>query len=386
MKQRYLVITELFLPTKGGTAVWFDEVYRRIGNRSSHIVTAYVPGAEAHDEDHPNTIHRLELRRFGWMKPESLVIYLKFLFNTLRLATFNRFTAIHAGRALPEGLIAWLVGRLTFHSVVVYAHGEELTTWKAKLKFAMMKFVLRHADLVISNSNFTRQELLNLGVSLARIVVIHPGVDVERFRPGLAFKDLVAQIGLESEQCLLLSTGRLSRRKGFDSVIKSLPLVANSGLNVKYVLIGIGEDHEYLMTLAQNLGLEGHVHLLGHVETQDLARWYNACDVFVMPNRDVAGDTEGFGLVFLEAAACGKPAISGEAGGTADAVVHDKTGLRVDGESVKDIAGGITRVLTEPELAKTLGLAGCERARADFSWSAVAARIDALGRVRRKIR
>jgi phosphatidylinositol alpha-1,6-mannosyltransferase len=129
MKPRYLVLTELFLPTKGGTAVWFDEVYRRLGDKTTHIVTADVPGAAEHDRNHPNTIHRLDLRRVSWLRPESLLMYARLFVHSFLLAATRRFTAVHAGRALPEGLVAWAVACLTFHRLVIYAHGEELTTW-----------------------------------------------------------------------------------------------------------------------------------------------------------------------------------------------------------------------------------------------------------------
>src|SRR5512135_1758517 len=146
---RLLVLTELFLPTKGGTAVWAAEVYKRLGGKEIHIVTADVPGAEAVDAEHPNTIHRLNLKRVAWLRPESLVMYARFFFKSLTLALTHRFEAIHAFRALPEGLVAWLVARLTFCPVVIYAHGEELTTWGHGNKYRTMRFALRHADTVI---------------------------------------------------------------------------------------------------------------------------------------------------------------------------------------------------------------------------------------------
>src|SRR5512135_2182092 len=93
---RYLVITELFLPTKGGTAVWFDEVYRRVAGVSTHIVTADVSGAAEHDRNHPNTIHRLPLRRHRWLRPESLAMYARLAFTSLRLALRHPFDAVHA--------------------------------------------------------------------------------------------------------------------------------------------------------------------------------------------------------------------------------------------------------------------------------------------------
>src|SRR5690606_26937298 len=122
---------------------------------------------------------------------------------------------------------------------------------------------------------------------------------------------------------LVLSVGRLSRRKGFDKVIQAFPALIHAGLDIQYVLIGIGEDYEYLFDLARKHDVADRVHLLGHVTAEDLPCWYNACDVFIMPNREINGDTEGFGMVFIEAAACGKPAIAGNAGGTGAAVVDE---------------------------------------------------------------
>lgn len=369
---RLLVLTELFLPTKGGTAVWAAEVYKRLGGKEIHIVTAEVPGASEIDAVHPNSIHRLNLKRVPWLKPESLLMYARFFFKSLWLALTHRFDAVHAFRALPEGLVAWLVARLTFRAVVIYAHGEELTTWGKGGKYKVMRFALRHADTVIANSDFTRQELLNMGVNEQRIVLINPGVDVERFRPGLPCDDLKQHIGLAPGEKLILSVGRLSRRKGFDMVIRSLPELIGQGIVVRYALIGIGEDYDYLTNLSKELGVAGNIHLLGHASPEDLPRWYNACDVFIMPNREINGDTEGFGMVFVEAAACGKPAIGGRAGGTGAAIQDGITGLRVDGGACEEVRVALTQILGDANLALTLGLEGRTRVANQFSWESVA--------------
>ncbi|MGD9602578.1 MAG: glycosyltransferase family 4 protein [Gammaproteobacteria bacterium] len=374
----YLVLTELFLPTKGGTAVWFDEVYRRIGDRTTHIVTAAVPGDRDHDRDHPNTVHRLRLARVAWLKPESLGMYLKFFGCALWLALTRRFTAVHAGRALPEGLVALIVARMTGHRVAIYAHGEELTGWGRGAKYRAMCFALRHADTVIANSDFTRDELIRMGVPPARITIINPGVDTERFRPGLPCDDLRAQAGIPAHGALVLSVGRLSRRKGFDRIIAALPALRAAGIDVHYALIGIGEDRTYLESLVRDQGLGTHVHFLGHVAPEDLPRWYNACDVFAMPNREINGDTEGFGMVFIEAAACGKPAIAGIAGGTGSAVVDGVTGYRIDGERVDALVDALSRLVAEPATARQLGEAGYARVVQQFAWPTVAARIASL--------
>ncbi len=372
MSNRYLVLTELFLPTKGGTAVWFDEVYRRLGGKEIHIVTADVPGACEYDADHPNSVHRLDLRRVPWLRPESLGMYLKFFGKALWLALTNRFDAIHAGRALPEGLVAWAVARLTGRPVVIYAHGEELTGWGQGNKFKAMSFSLRHADTVIANSDFTRDTLLGMGVAPERIELIHPGVDIERFQPGLPFQDLRDSLGLQASAMLVLSVGRLSRRKGFDTVIRTLPALRASGLDVHYAIIGIGEDQDYLRDLIVENELEGQVHMLGHVPLDDLPRWYNACDLFVLANRDIAGDTEGFGIVYLEAAACGKASIAGKAGGTGSAVLDGVTGIRVNADTSDDLRAAMLALLNDSGKRDVMSAAGLSRARASLSWEAIA--------------
>jgi phosphatidylinositol alpha-1,6-mannosyltransferase len=366
--QKLLVITQLFLPTKGGTAVSFDDDFRRLGGKGVHIVTEDVPGAGEFDRTHPNTLHRLSLNRYAWLKPESALIYFKFFFFSLWLAATRRFDAIYAARALPEGLVAWAVGRLTGHRVLSWCHGEELTTWGRGRKFKAMRFALRHADWVLSNSDYTSDTLIDLvGVAPERIALVYPTVDENRFRPGLPHEDLRAVLGLAAGQKLILSVGRLQRRKGFDNVIRALPELINEGLDVHYALIGIGEDLDRLQRLAREVAFEGRVHLLGHVSYEDLPRWYNACDLFAMPNREVNGDTEGFGLVFLEAAASGKPAVAGRAGGTASAVADGETGYRVDGEKVDEIARAIARLLKNPDEAEAMGRKGRERVLADFT-------------------
>lgn len=363
-----LMITELFLPTKGGTAVMFEDDCRRLGGEAVHIVTAAVPGDAEFDRGHRNTIHRLVLRRSRWLRPESLGMYARLFWTSLRLAFRHRFSAVLAGRALPEGLIAWMVGRLRGCKVVIYAHGEELTGWGHGHKFRAMRFALRHADHVLANSDFTRDTLLELiGVQPQRIVMAYPTVDGERFRPDLPCDHLRARLGLGDTQQLILSVGRLQRRKGFDQVIRALPGLVARGIDVHYALIGIGEDRDYLTALAAEHGVADRLHLLGHVEPDDLPRWYNACKLFAMPNRDIDGDTEGFGIVYLEANACARPAVAGCAGGTGSAVEHGVNGLRVNGDEVRAVEEALATLLLDPQGAARMGATARERILRGFT-------------------
>ena len=297
---------------------------------------------------------------------------MKLLILSVATALRRRFDAVHAGRVLPEGLVALIVARLIGRPLVIYCHGEELTTWRQPRKKRVMIFTYRHADLLIANSEFTRDELLKIGVETAKVALLSPGVDIHRFRPGLPYNDLRRRIGVGPQQKLIVSVGRLSRRKGFDQVIRSLPELVKRGIDVHYGVIGIGEDRDYLGALAREFGVTDRVSLVGHVDPEELPRWYNAADVVTMPNREINGDTEGFGMVFIEAAACGKPAVAGKAGGTAAAVVDGVTGLRIDGASLEAVTEGLARLLRDETLAQTLGANGHSRAVANFSWQKVA--------------
>jgi phosphatidylinositol alpha-1,6-mannosyltransferase len=369
---RLLVLTELFLPTKGGTAVWAAEVYKRLGGKGIHIVTADVPGAAAVDAAHPNTIHRLSLKRVAWLRPESLAMYARFFFKSLGLALTHRFDAVHAFRALPEGLVAWAVARLIFRPVVIYAHGEELTTWGRGGKYRAMRFALRHADRVIANSEHTRDTLLEMGIDATRISIIYPGVDVAVFKPGLDARGLRDSLGIRPDEKLVFSVGRLSRRKGFDQMIRAVAQLRAEGIALRYVIAGIGEDAAYLDGLIAEHQVQDITHRIGAVNEADLPRWLNACDLFAMPNREINGDNEGFGMVFIEAAACGKPSLAGEAGGTGSAVLHHQTGLRVDGLSVDAVVAGLRSLLTQPTLSHEWGRHAYQRVQREFSWERVA--------------
>jgi phosphatidylinositol alpha-1,6-mannosyltransferase len=256
--------------------------------------------------------------------------------------------------------------------VVIYAHGEELTTWGSGGKYKAMRFALRHADRVVANSEHTHDTLLEMGVDAAHISIIYPGVDVSVFRPGLDVSGLRESLGIGPDDKLVFSVGRLSRRKGFDQMIRAVAQLRDEGIPVRYVIAGIGEDADYLDDLIREHNLHDVAHRIGAVSEADLPRWMNACDIFAMPNREIDGDNEGFGMVFIEAAACGKPSLAGEDGGTGSAVLHGQTGLRVDGKSVVLIAESLRAILNSPDLAQGLAEQAYTRIGKYFSWDKVA--------------
>ncbi|SHE85509.1 phosphatidylinositol alpha-1,6-mannosyltransferase [Desulfacinum infernum DSM 9756] len=380
-RKRYLVITEKFPPRKGGSNTTFEEVYKRIGDKGTHIVTTDQPGAADFDKKSPNTVHRLPLERVPWLRPESLLIYARLLRKSLSLAWTHIFDEVHCGRVLSEGFVGWIVSRMRRLPLLIYAHGEEITTWRTPAKYRLMRFVFRKADALLANSRFTARLLQDLGVDKHKIHVVYPGVDLDFFRP-CADKAKVRQgMGIDNGQAIILSVGRLTRRKGFHQVIQALPILKDLGVNATHVVAGIGPDEAFLRETAVRCGVADRVRLLGPVPDEELLFWYQAADVFAMPNYDVGNDTEGFGKVYVEASACKTPPIAGLTGGTGDAVIHEVTGFRVDGSSVSAVAEALHRLLTDTELNRQLAEQGYERAHREFSWDVSAQRTaDILGK------
>jgi phosphatidylinositol alpha-1,6-mannosyltransferase len=161
-------------------------------------------------------------------------------------------------------------------------------------------------------------------------------------------------------------------------VIRALPCIAQKIPAVKYIIVGTGEEQAALQRLAQDMGVQERVVLVGQVPDAELAAYYSASNVFIMPNRQIGPDIEGFGIVFLEAGAAGKPVIGGKSGGTRDAILEGVTGLRVDGTSIEDIVATVMTLLSEPDKARAMGEYGRRRVEAEFTWESVVRRIRLL--------
>jgi phosphatidylinositol alpha-1,6-mannosyltransferase len=170
----------------------------------------------------------------------------------------------------------------------------------------------------------------------------------------------------------VLSVGNLVARKGQDLVLQALPQLTKRWPGLTYVVVGDGPFRSQLVELARALGVERSVRFVGRVAPDALPSFYRLCDVFAMPSRFLAHhhDVEGFGIVYLEAGACAKPAIGGLSGGTEDAIVHEQTGLLIHPEHPDSLAQAATRLLENPSFAASLGQNARRRVVADFTWDA----------------
>ena len=276
-----------------------------------------------------------------------------------------------------EGYIALQLNRWVKLPYLVYAHGNEILE-AAKSTWEKPRLSLRRAARVLANSQFTADLVAKVGVEPGRIEVLHPGCDVHRYRP-LALPQASRQRILREHynKHVILSLGNLVQRKGHDMVIKALRTVLKDVPNAVYLIAGDGRDRAELESLALQAGVRDHVVFAGHIADEQLPEIYALADVFVLPSRMriETCDVEGFGMVFLEASACGKPVIGGRSGGIPDAIVDGVTGFLVDPLDAGEIAGKITRVLKSQNLGKELGEEGRRRVLRDFTWDVFSHRL-----------
>jgi phosphatidylinositol alpha-1,6-mannosyltransferase len=280
----------------------------------------------------------------------------------------------------PYGPMALLLSRSTGIPFSIIVHGAELFVEKRKTKLIVSR-IFAGAKKIICVSRFTRDALLRRFPKSPIPVVIHPGTHPEVFVPAVDREALLEKYGLKGRR-VLLSVSRLVRRKGHAQTIRALPKVLERAPQTVYWIAGSGPAEEGLRALVRDMRLEEHVRFLGSVDDEELVDLYAMCDLFVLPSMETT-DTEsgslrleGFGIVFLEAAACGRPVVAGRSGGSVEAVLDGVTGLLVEGEDVEQVSEAIVKLLLDEQLAERLGRNGRARVEREFSWDAIVRAIE----------
>lgn len=235
------------------------------------------------------------------------------------------------------------------------------------------RWLLDQVDLFFPVSEYTADLLKQHGIPEDKIQVVINGTDPNRFYP----QDTQAarqSIDVEAPQVMLTVT-RLVARKGVDTALRAFQKVLERYPDCKYVIGGSGPYKPKLQRLAEELGISQSVIFAGRIPDEELLSYYNACDVFVMPSKTEPPNVEGFGIVFLEANACGKPVIGSYSGGIPSAVVEGETGLLVEEQNPEALAAAIEKLLADPALAKELGTKGRRRVEQTANWEASAAKL-----------
>lgn len=371
--KKILLLTLEFPPDRGGVSRYYGGLVGAMPEGSVVVMRA---------------------RLSHWIWPHWLPLFVRVAWKIYR----DRVSEVWVGHLLPLGTVVYLLKKLPITSyqlpVTVFTHGMDvLLPQSSTRKTWFMKRIFSTADRVVTISQFTKGELLKLGVAEKKIVIIPPcstsvpplSISHRRWRGPASLKNNSGGEGGEGElriryhlgdKKILLTVARLVERKGIDLVLEALqqfPQTKSGGvIDFVYVVVGDGPERHALEVESRKYALstvEGSkVIFVGAVGDDELAAWYEVCDVFIMTPRKIGPDVEGFGLVYLEANAFGKPVIGLRTGGVPEAVIDGETGLLVDEGDVDGIASAIKQLFSDDALRKKLGEQGRARVEREFQW------------------
>jgi phosphatidylinositol alpha-1,6-mannosyltransferase len=270
----------------------------------------------------------------------------------------------------PDGLIAVAAG---VRPLVVLAHGSELmpvaSPLRAPIWLALRRKVLRAADLVIANSRYTRDLVLRDGPGI-EVVDIPLGVDHERFVPG--DREAARRKWKVEGKFVVASVSRICAYKGHDVVLQAMARLPETvRQKMVYLVAGKGPHLAALQREAERLGVAGHTRWLGFVAESDLPDLYNAADLFALCTRETVDqrEVEGFGLVFLEAQACGTPVVGTRTGGIPDAIEVGKGGWLIEQDDATALSELLRSLAADPVCLQAARLAARERVEAGCTWN-----------------
>ncbi|MEJ2629716.1 MAG: glycosyltransferase family 4 protein [Acidihalobacter sp.] len=387
-ESQVLLIASNFPPVVGGSANVYAQLAREARGRVRVLAASrsyhddrQLDGWREYDAQQDYPVDRIPLLRTPLQTPQSgwrssrtwrvaqeLLLRWRLLVAVGRILLQNRIRCVCVGELIANG---WLLRPLKYWPgirTVVYIHGEELTTEDGYDDSGQRRRTfLRAADRVVAVSRFTADVVRTFVDDAARIAIIGNGVDFRRFSMADP-SDTRHRLGWD-DCFVFVSVCRLVPKKGLDQALRAFARLLSVHPEARYLLVGGGEDEARLRAIAAEESLGRNVEFAGLVSAEQLPGCYRAGDVFVMPNRRMEnGDTEGFGLVFLEANAAGLPVIAGKDGGSVDAVTDGDNGLVVDGASVEQIHVAMHRLVLDARLRHRLAENGRRRAQ-ENDWS-----------------
>ena len=355
---RALVVTPDFPPVRGGIQLLMHRLVRHWARVEARVVTLTVEGAEEFDRrDSFGTRRVVQMNALGRAGAVGVL-------NGAALAEACRFRphVVLSGH-ITVSPVAWALRRALGTPYVQYLYAREVV-----VRPRLSRFAVRHAASIVAISSYTTRLALAHGAAAENVHRIPPGVDVtpRSSRP-------------RASRPTIVTIARLDERyKGHDVLIRALPLIRARVPGARLVLVGGGSLGPAYARLADSLGVAASVEFAGSLDDAARDAALDEAHVFAMPSRLARdGGGEGFGIVYLEAAVHGLPAVAGNVAGAVDAVVDGKTGLLVDPTDHVGVADAISELLARPEKAAAIGRAASERAR-QFAWPKVAERVEDL--------
>ena len=361
---RHLLVTNDYPPKVGGIQSYLWEIYRRLPQDKVVIYTTPHPDSESFDQKQTHKIIRSKQR---------VLLPTRQVANQIRsLAEVENIDFIMYDPAVPIGILGPKIG--IPYGVIL--HGAEVTIpGRVPIARSLIANVLQHAKLVVTAGDYSTKEAIRAAKQNLPVCVIPPGVDIDRFKPldEQARSTIRERFNFKDDDEVILTLSRLVPRKGMDVLISATSELMKTRPRVHLLIAGTGRDLRRLKALAQSTNAP--VTFLGFVSDDQVAELYGMADVFGMICRVRWGglEQEGFGIVFLEAAACGVPQIAGRSGGADEAVLEGETGFVVDNPTDSNaVKQALEKLLTDSETRQEMGRNSRARAEKEFSYDYLA--------------
>jgi phosphatidylinositol alpha-1,6-mannosyltransferase len=369
--KRTLLLTLDFAPAIGGVATYWANLCKYLPREDIVVLAPETDATLDFDIRQPYLIFRYNLLWRGiWSWPR----WLPFLYYAWKVCRREKIEQILVGQILPAGTIALILKFFLHIPYFVSVHGMDVSWCRKKWrKRKLAQMVLAKASGLIVNSEFT----LNLTKQLfkkvpEKQVIVYPCPNEQVILAPAATDLLLDRIGLAKlrGRRALLTVSRLVERKGHDKVLTALSFLKDKYPDLVYLIVGRGPLRKKLEELTESMNLSARVFFFENIRNEELPLFYRAADLFVMPSRELPdGDVEGFGIVYLEAGTFSKPVIAGRSGGVPEAVLHNETGILVDGENVGDIVKAVSALLDDRQKADLFGQQAWKRIKDEFRWN-----------------
>ena len=363
---RTLLVTNDFPPRIGGVQTFLEGLWRSMPAHRVAVLAPDWPGAAAYDAREPFQVDR-DRERFMWPGPNLRR-------HVHRLVEETQAEVVLFGDAFPLARLGPELASLGTPYLVM-AHGFDFWMSTTPGTNAWLRRVTGAATRVPVCSAFIGKTVRTAVPEHVPVSVLTPGVDIERFRPDMHTHDIRERHGI-GDRPLIVCVSRLVARKGQDMLIRAMRRIRRRVPDAMLMVVGGGPAEQRLRRLAA-AAPAGSVVFAGEVPYEELPRYYAVGDVFAMPCRNRLGglEVEGWGIVFVEAAACGRPLVVGDSGGARETLVDGETGYLVDGGDVAEVAEAIAAVLEDPFLAEQMGKAGRAWVEREHTWARSAAQL-----------
>jgi phosphatidyl-myo-inositol dimannoside synthase len=364
IKKKFILFTLEYSPFKGGIAQYYQNLAQYWPAGELTVLT----DGEPLSTDPANIIRRSLLNKY--LRPRWLNSIFQLSIINYQLKKERGLIHIMVGQILPLGIPTYFLAKIFKFKYSVILHGLDFSLAIAtKRKKKITGKILAKAEKIICANNYTANlvKFFNADLS-AKISVVNPGIEPSFVRNPERVRKLKNQYNL-NDKIVLFSLGRLVERKGFDKVIAAMPAAISAAPNLIYAIAGTGPEENNLKNLVATLPeeIKNKIIFLGSISDTDRWAWLELCDIFIMPARNIDGDFEGFGTVYLEVNLAGKPVIAGDSGGVRDAVINNINGLLINPEKPEEIAQAIIKLSADSELRQALGSQGKRRAVENFN-------------------